>query len=137
MTDQKDDKAPAVKFLVCKMPTGINLELGNKGEPDYSMQIVKGANEGRFNAADGRFIETTVNGYGLTQVSAAFWNKWAGKHGAIVSEWKRKRLLDAFDSRDEADMYRTANGDVRTGFEPFDTAKMPKGLEAADRPSAQ
>jgi hypothetical protein len=117
------------------MPTGVLLELGAKGEPNYEMQLIKGANEGKFNAADGRFIEKTENGFGLTMVSSSFWDRWAAKNKAIVAEWKRNRVVDAFDSRDEADMFRTANGDVRTGFEPFDPAKMPKGLEASDRPS--
>jgi hypothetical protein len=78
-----------------------------------------------------------VNGYGLTLVPASLWGRWAGRNKAMVEEWKRNRVVDAFDSRDEADMFRTANGDVITGFEPFDPQKMPKGLEPADRPSAQ
>ncbi len=143
--------------VACKLPLGINLEFGVKGEPGFEFKIVKGANEGKFNAADGRFIDQTVNGYGYTKLDAEFWKKWStggdiverdvhngskiakaerNARVAIVAGWKKDRLLDVFESRDELDMYREANGDVRTGFEPFDPAKMPKGLEASDRPSA-
>lgn len=138
MTDPKDEpKTPSTIFVVCKMPTGVLLELNNKGEPDYEMQLLKGANEGKFNPADGRFIESTENGYGLTRISNSFWRRWKSKNTACAAEWERKRLVAAFDSLDEANMFRTANGDVRTGFEPFDPNKMPKGLEMADRPAAQ
>lgn len=135
MSETKDETKPAVLYVVCKMPTGALLELGNKGETNYEKVLLKGANEGRFNEADGRFIPNTVNGYGLTIVSASFWNRWESKNKAIVAEWKSRRLVVAADSRDEADMIRTEGADVKTGFEPFDPNKMPKGLERADKPS--
>lgn len=136
MTDPKETPK-AFLYIVCNMPTGILLELGNKGEPGYQMQLVKGANEGKFGEADGRFTALTESGYGLTKVAAPFWNQWKGKNGAIVAEWKRNRILDVFDEREEADMFRTANADATTGFEPFNPKKMPQGLEPTDRPNAR
>jgi hypothetical protein len=100
------------------------------------MQL-KGANEGKFNPADGRFRvvdRERLRPHGrLADLLERVEKDRAGKAIARRVEVARKIVVDVFESRDEADMFRASNGDVRTGFEPFDPDKMPKGLEAAAR----
>jgi hypothetical protein len=132
---KRKDKAPKLDktfvYVSCKAPTGIYAETGNKGEPGHRVVLIKGANEGTFNPRDGRFTPTTVGGFGLTQIDAAFWNEWRKTREAFVAEWEGKKLLAVHDSKDEADAWRLDNAESVTGFEPLDPTKMPKGLEAA------
>lgn len=118
-------------YVSCKAPTGIYAELGTKGEPGHQVVLIKGANEGTFNPRDGRFTPTTVGGFGLTQVPAAFWEAWRATRASFVAEYESKKLLAVHDSKDEADAWRLDNAESVSGFEPLDPAKMPKGLEPA------
>lgn len=134
MSKKNPPKAKSDKTFVyvsCKAPTGLYAELGNKGEPGYRFHLIKGANEGTFNPRDGRFTPTTVGGFGLTQLPAAFWDEWRESRKAFVEEYESKKLLAVHDSKDEADAWRLDNAESVTGFEPLNPDKMPKGLEAA------
>jgi hypothetical protein len=120
-----------ILYITCNMPTGILLELGDKGTPGYEKTVAKGANEGTFDR-NGRFTSTTVGGYGLTEIPADFYYRWKAANMAIADEWEDRKLLVVHETRAAADDFRKANGHVRTGFEPIDPeTMMPKGLEAA------
>lgn len=134
MNDKTNETAGDVRalYIICKAPTGVLCEIGEKGKKGYRKQLIAGANQGVFRKGDGMFIATTVNDYGITVVSSEFWNAWKkttqGKN--LLEQYEPSRVIMACDSKDEAELARQDGGDVKTGFEPINPDKLPiKGLE--------
>jgi hypothetical protein len=135
--NEKSNLAPSstdarALYIICKAPTGVLCEIGNKGQAGYRMQLIAGANQGTFRKGDGMFLSSTVNDYGITVVSSEFWNAWKktaqGKN--LLGEYEGRKIIVVCESKDEAEAARLDGGDVKTGFEAINPDKLPiKGLE--------
>jgi hypothetical protein len=122
---------PNILFVACNLPTGILMEIGEKGDDGYEMRLIKGANEGRFDRT-GRFSHTTIGGYGMTEIDADFYYRWKAAYMNFALRSEKNKILTVHESREACLKFCEDHAHVRTGFEPLDPVKdMPKGLEAA------
>jgi hypothetical protein len=125
----------SVVVIGCKMPTGLQLELGKVGEAGYQMILVKGANEGQFREG-GLFLPATAGGFGRTTVSREFWDAWRKANAAIADEWQAKGLLFVADDPDLALAQAHEKAGVKSGFEPIGSdgkdARTPGGIAKAE-----
>lgn len=110
----------ATVVIGCKQSTGLFLELGKVGEPGHVKVVLAGANQGDFRA-DGLLIPRTVGGFGRTNVSREFWEKWKAENKALAEEWQAKGFLFVADDSDLATAQAHEKAGVLTGFEPLRT----------------
>ncbi len=118
-TQQPEAAAPTTVSVGCKLPNGIILELGKKGDENYRTVTLKGSNAN---------VIEVAGGYGITQVDKSFMDAWTKKHqwfaplksGAIFVEEK-------FDSAQARGIEQSS---LATGFERLDPNKAPSGITA-------
>ena len=94
----------------CKLPNGLICELGKVGDEEYQSVRLNGANSSNI-----------VGGYGITPVSAAFWDAWVKKHQRLA--FVSKRLVFAMTDRDSARDFAQEHAEVKSGFEALDPMK--------------
>lgn len=110
----------ATVVIGCKQATGLFLELGKPGEPGHVKVVLAGANQGDFRA-DGLLIPRTVGGFGRTNVSREFWDKWKSENKALAEEWQARGFLFVADDPDMALAQANDKAGALTGFEPLRT----------------
>jgi hypothetical protein len=118
MTTAKNEavSGTASVHVGCKLPHGLVLELGKKGDDNYKVVTLKGANDSRI-----------IGGYGITEVSKDFWEGWMKKTGCRLVPVK-KGLIFVEGDLDRAQAHALDHASLKTGLEQIDTAKLPKGL---------
>lgn len=135
------DAAPTTGQLVtvcCKLPHGLILELaelrkeaplmGGGGEVDVyrptGERVTITGSGGKHDKSPnpGR----VVAGYGLTDISAEFWNKWAAQNKGFPP--LAKGLLFAQATRDKAGSQAKEHAALKTGMEPLDADKPAPGI---------
>lgn len=76
-----------------------------------------------------------VGGYALTRgVSKEFWERWLAFNKS--SDMVKNNLIFAHTSGDRVEAQATEQTEIQSGLERLDPAKLPKGLEKADRKAA-
>lgn len=106
----------ATVIVMCKLPTGLALDL----EPDNSRKIVlNGANH-----------PDAVNGAGLTQVPADFWEAWSTKFKGYEPLTTGK--IWAADKEADAKAQAKELKDEKTGFEGLNADAPMPGLEPTE-----
>lgn len=115
------DKQGGTKMIWvgCKLPNGLICELGSRDDENYRAVRLNGANDTR-----------VIGGYGLTQVSEAFWNAWVKKHARL--DFVKKALVFVEGDRESAEAHAAETAEVKTGLEPLDPLKKITNPETGD-----
>lgn len=132
-------KGSATVTVACKLPAGIQLEIGRVGESDYQTYTVKGIR------SKGALLDATGS-FALTTIPAAFWDAWMRyipqnvdgkplfkspqnpKHPHLKSG-----ALYAHTDGESVAAHAQAYQSLRTGYEPLTTKDMPRGVEPLKR----
>jgi hypothetical protein len=113
------------------------MEVGRPGEADYETHTLKGI------AQKGAIVNE--QGFTLNRVPSSFWDRWLNfsprsPDGKVIAKEPNKRLpciargfVFAHQDVDSVVAHTKAMENVRTGLEPLDPRKMPKGLEPLNR----
>jgi hypothetical protein len=104
----------------CKLPNGLVLELGKKGSQNYQTVTLNGSN------AKGALIVPGTN-YGVTSVPKAFMDKWMEKHSWLPAVKEKHIFVE--EKVENASARALDDQASKTGLEPLDPAKPPKGIE--------
>lgn len=76
-----------------------------------------------------------VGGYGLTpNVDAEFFDLWLKQNAD--SEIVQNNLIFAHEKQADAAAQAAEQAEIRSGLEPIDPKRLPKGIEPADRAAA-
>lgn len=110
----------------CKLPNGLNLEIFEEGKTDDDKKIFRRTGQ-RFLVL-GSNSSNVVGGYGLTRVDADFWDAWKAQHANFPA--LKAGLIFAEDKQDRAADHALDHQAAKTGLEPIDPNKLPKGIEA-------
>ena len=94
----------------CKLPNGLICEMGRYGDDDFTRVVLNGSNSAK-----------VVGGYGLTNVSKAFWEAWLTKHQRL--DFVRKGLVFQHSDEASARSHATEMSGLRTGLEALDPTK--------------
>lgn len=105
--------------IACKLPHGYRLELGNVGDENHRVVLLRGANSNPLGT-----------GYAFTQVAADFWEAWVKSHMWLPA-LKTSMLFAVPTEKDSAAMAKEFDTDssTRTGLEAIDPEKPPKEFE--------
>lgn len=100
----------AMVTVGCKLPNGLICELGKHGDEGYQSVRLNGANSSNI-----------AGGFGLTPVSATFWDAWVKKHKrlAFVTKGHVFAMTDIASAQD----FAKEHAEVKTGFEALDPMK--------------
>lgn len=129
--------------IACKMPNGLILRLFKMVE---GTELVLGGGTRKIRKAVDTGQQVTINGaasridrapkhqivggYGLTHgVDADFWAAWRSQNDD--SDLVRNHIIFAHGAVEDAIAEATEKAEVRSGLEPLDRLKMPKGVEIA------
>lgn len=100
----------------CKLPNGLLLELGKRGDEKYRSVTLKGANS-----------SAIVGGYGITEgVDKDFMDAWLKKHQWLPAV--RKGLVFVEDSVANAQAHAVEFMNEKTGLERLNPNDAPKGI---------
>lgn len=111
----------------CRLLHGIGLQIFETGKTDDGQPIRKAVGEKVW--LNGANKSGLINGVGLTEVDASFWDAWVKdnasfapfKNGHIFVQSTRERALSAADERKT----------LKTGVEPLDPEKPGERLKTA------
>lgn len=119
---QGEQNSTETIVLGCKLPHGIILELPNRKGKRYTL---RGTNAARI-----------VGGYGITPgIPKSFWDEWLtlnGDHPAV-----RNGSVFPEKNVERAEAKAKEMRRVRTGLEPIDPLKPPKGIVVDDKGKAE
>lgn len=101
----------------CKLPNGLILEMGKKGDANHKTATLNGANAAAVQVA---------GGYGLTEVDGAFYEAWAKKHHWLPA--LKSGAIFVQDNRENATAAAIDTSELRTGLERLDPKAAPKGI---------
>lgn len=101
----------------CKLPNGMLLELGKRGQEGHRQVMLNGANA--------QLIHT-ANGFGITAVPKDFAEAWFKKHGWLACVKGGHVFMEAEKASAQA---RAMEHTDPTGLEPLDPDKAPPSIE--------
>lgn len=120
--------------ICCKLPNGLQLEIGKPFEDGYRTFTLNGPAKGK-SLVDG-------TGYALTTIPKDFWDEWLAysprdpQTGKVIAKephkalpFIRNKLVFAHQERDYVEAHAVEYAGARTGLEALDPAKLPKGLD--------
>jgi hypothetical protein len=140
MSTETQTAAPTgsnVILVACKLAHGLKMEIGRPGDENYATHTLKGV------AQKGAIVNES--GFTLNRIPAKFWNDWLewsprGADGKISVKTPNKRLdcitrgfVFAHPEEASVEAYTQGMAKARTGLEPIDPSKLPKGLEPMKR----
>lgn len=117
----------------CKLPHGLQLEVGSVGEPEYRTFTLNGPLKKK-GLVDG-------TGYALTTIPKDFWDSWLAysprdRQGKVIAKEPnrllpciRNRLVYAHQEREHVEAFAVEHNSQRTGLEALDPNKLPGKLE--------
>jgi hypothetical protein len=119
-------KSQNTVMVGCKLPNGLNLEIFEEGKTDDDKKIFR--RTGDRVLVRGSNSSNVVGGFGLTRVDADFWEKWRAQHASFPA--LKAGLIFAEERQDRAADHALDAKEAKTGLEPIDPNKPPKGIEA-------
>lgn len=104
----------------CKLPHGLLMEIGKRGDPQYKNFQLRGPQSMR--------LKQIVGGWGLTDVPKDFWDEWLRSTGKKL-DFVKYGFVWAEEDSDKAEARAVDESSLRSGFERLDPSKPPKGVE--------
>jgi len=119
MTDQTLASG-AVVTVGCKLPHGLLMEMGKRGNEDYKAVQLRGCQSSRI-----------VGGFGMTEVSEEFMTAWLKKYSKAPFV-KKGMVFIMPDAASAADVAKERS-EIKTGFERLNPKDAPAGLEIDEK----
>lgn len=127
MSQAAPSKSGATVWVGCKLVHGLEIFDEEEGlSHDANPKKISVRVPGTTVKLNGANSSKVIGGYGRTEVSQDFWDKWHGTHkkfppvvsGAIFVEGSRERFAAAAADRKS----------IKTGFEPIDPTRPGEGV---------